>query len=40
MTTRRRRTPKPVRIESLVGEDRELLKELLKESLQEVWKRR
>ena len=36
MTTRRRRTPKPVRIESLVGEDRELLKELLKESLQEV----
>ena len=36
MTTRRKRIAKSPRIEALVGEDRELLKGLLKESLQEV----
>ena len=36
MTTRAKRSAKSPRIEALVGEDRELLKSLLKESLQEV----
>ena len=36
MTTRRKRTAKSPRIEALVGEDRELLKGLLKEARQEV----
>ena len=36
MTTRRKRSAKSPRIEALIGEDRELFKGLLKESLQEV----
>ena len=36
MTTRAKRSAKSSRIEALVGDDRELLKGLLKESLQEV----
>ena len=36
MTTRAKRSAKSPRIEALVGEDRERLKSLLKESLQEV----
>ena len=36
MTTRTKRSAKSSRIEALVGDDRELLKGLLKESLQEV----
>ena len=36
MTTRTKRSVKPPRIEALVGQDRELLKGLVKESLQEV----
>ena len=40
MTTRRKRSAKSPRIEALIGEDRELVKGLLKESLQEVWKPR
>ena len=36
MTTRTKRSAKSSRIEALVGDDRELLKSLLKESLQEV----
>ena len=36
MTTRTKRNAKSSRIEALVGEDRELFKGLLKESLQEV----
>ena len=36
MTTRAKRSAKTSRIEALVGEDRELFKGLLKESLQEV----
>ena len=36
MTTRRKRSAKSPRIEALIGEDRELVKGRLKESLQEV----
>ena len=36
MTTRPKRSAKSSRIEALVGDDRELFKSLLKESLQEV----
>jgi len=36
MTTRAKRSAKSSRIEALVGDDRELFKGLLKESLQEV----
>ena len=36
MTTRAKRTAKSPQIEALVGSDRELLKSLVKESLQEV----
>ena len=36
MTTRAKRTAKPRQIEALIGSDHELLKGLLKESLQEV----
>ena len=36
MTTRAKRSVKPRQIEALIGSDRELLKTLLKESLQEV----
>ena len=36
MTTRTKRSAKPTQIEALVGQDRELLKALVKESLQEV----
>ena len=36
MTTRTKRTAKPRQIEALIGSDRVLLKELMKEALQEV----
>ena len=36
MTTRAKRTAKSCRIETLIGDDRAFLKELMKESLQEV----
>ena len=36
MTTRAKRTAKPPKIEALISQDRELLKTLVKESLQEV----
>ena len=36
MTTRTKRTAKPRQIEALIGSDRGLLKELMKEALQEV----
>ena len=36
MTTRAKRSAKPPKIEALIGSDRELLKRLVKESVQEV----
>ena len=36
MTTRAKRSAKPTQIEALIGRDRELLKGLMKESLQDV----
>ena len=36
MTTRPKRSAKPRQIEALIGDDRDLLKGLMKEALQEV----